>query len=152
MTTPFDKIAPAYAALWSETANGRAQREQVWQVFDRLFAPGQHVLDLGCGTGDDAIHLAGRGVHVVGIDASAAMVNEAVLKGVDAHHLSIEGIGSRPGQFDGVLSNFAALNCIADLQSVAATLAKLVTPGGHAALCVLSRFYWREWFTHPSRA
>src|SRR5689334_24179740 len=105
MTTPFDKIAPTYAALWTETANGRAQREQVWTVIDPLFAPGQRVLDLGCGTGDDAIHLASRGVYVVGIDASAAMVNEAVLKGVDAHHLSIEGISAMPGQFDGALSN-----------------------------------------------
>ncbi len=151
-TTPFDKIAPAYAALWSDTANGRAQREQVWQTIDRWFAPGQRVLDLGCGTGDDALHLAARAVVVHAIDASEPMVNEALLRGVNARPLTIEAISTLPGPFEGALSNFGALNCVADLPGVAVNLARLVTPGGHAAICVLSRFYWREWFTHPSRA
>ena len=45
----------------------------------RLY-PGARVLDLGCGTGDDARHLAERvapGGQVVGVDLSEAMVAEA---------------------------------------------------------------------------
>ncbi len=77
MTTPFDALAHSYNALWSETARGRDQRTAVWREIDGLFRPGDRVLDLGCGTGDDALHLAGLGVEVFGIDASAQMVEIA---------------------------------------------------------------------------
>jgi SAM-dependent methyltransferase len=42
--------------------------------------PGQHLLEVGCGTGEDARALAalvGPGGHVVGIDGSATMIAEA---------------------------------------------------------------------------
>jgi hypothetical protein len=53
----------------------------------------------------------------------------------------IEGIGelAAEGPFDGVFSNFAGLNCVADLHSVAGDLARLVKPGGRAVLCVFGR-------------
>lgn len=89
MTTPFDQLASAYAELWSDTARGRLQREQVWSMIDGLFGPGDRVLDLGCGTGDDAVHLMARGVEVVGIDASAPMVEIARSRGVDARVLDV---------------------------------------------------------------
>ena len=39
--------------------------------------PGERILDLGCGTGDNASAIAGRGARVLGVDASAAMVASA---------------------------------------------------------------------------
>jgi ubiquinone/menaquinone biosynthesis C-methylase UbiE len=48
--------------------------------FDLLaLADGDHVLDVGCGTGEDARSIAGRfpGVSVVGIDASEDKIGEA---------------------------------------------------------------------------
>lgn len=50
------------------------------------------MLDLGCGTGADAVHLAERGVEVVGIDPSAAMIELATRRadGLDF------GCGKRP--------------------------------------------------------
>jgi SAM-dependent methyltransferase len=153
VTTPFDAAAPSYAALWSDTPNGRAQREQVWRAIGALFRPGDRVLDLGCGTGDDALHLEQRGVQVTGIDASRAMVGEAVRRGVDARCLAIEDLARLDAApFDGALSNFAALNCVAELEPVAAELARRIVPGGFLALCVFSRFYPREWLARPSVA
>lgn len=38
---------------------------------------GKSVLDVGCGTGDNAIHLARRGYEVTGIDASRAAIKTA---------------------------------------------------------------------------
>ena len=74
MTTPFDVLAPSYNALWTDTPRGREQRAAVWREIDGLFHEGDRVLDLGCGTGDDALHLMGLGVEVLGIDAAPKMV------------------------------------------------------------------------------
>ncbi len=94
------------------------------------------MLDVGCGTGEDAAHLAARGVRVHAIDPSPAMIREASRRG----GFTTE-IGDAPaGRYDGVLSNFGALNCVADLPRVAAGIAGVLRPGGRAALCVMGRF------------
>ena len=151
MTTPFESIAPQYAALWSDTPRGRSQREQVWRVTDGLFHKGDRVLDLGCGTGDDAVHLMALGADVLGTDAAAGMIEIARRRGIHARHMAIEDLASLTGAFDGVLSNFGALNCVANLAETSAELARLVRPAGIVALCVISRFYWRGDWKHLAR-
>jgi hypothetical protein len=47
--------------------------------------------------------------------------------------------------FDGALSNFGALNCVADLGAAAAGLAACVRPGGVAVLCVMGPLVPWEW-------
>jgi len=148
MTSPFHQIAPQYARLWSDTSRGRAQREQVWRETKDLFHPGDHVLDLGCGTGDDAVHLMSRGVKVLGIDSEPAMVEIAQARGVDARQLAIEKVSSLDHLFDGVISNFGVLNCIANLGELSGDLSRLVRPRGMLALCVMSRFCWRVDWKH----
>ena len=148
MTSPFQQLAPQYAELWSDTPRGRGQREHVWKVIDGLFQPGDRVLDLGCGTGDDAVHLASLGIEVLGIDSAARMVEIARTRGVNARHMAIEGLGSLGGEFDGVVSNFGALNCVADLGEVRDALARLVGPQGRLALCLMNRYCWRNDWRH----
>lgn len=132
----FDQLAARYDELWSETAIGRQQRAAVWGRIDPLFRGGCRVLEIGCGTGMDAIHLMERGVAVYAIDASKEMVRMARLRGVDAHHLEAEDLGLVSGTFDGAISNFGALNCVSDLDGVAPALGRLVRSGGHVAICV----------------
>jgi len=150
MTSPFQQIAPRYAALWSDTPRGRAQRERVWRELDPLFNAGDRILDVGCGTGDDAVHLASCGVEVVGIDSASSMVEIACERGVDARQMAIEELsklaGELDGAFDGALSNFGALNCVANLCNVSDALAPMVRPHGMLALCVMSRYCWRNVF------
>lgn len=155
-SAPFDVVADEYDLRFTNSMIGRAQRESVWREMDRLFHPGQRVLEINCGTGVDALHLASRGIHVVACDASPGMV--AVARGrleastirnhVDFRVLAIEQIGQleKEGLHDGVLSNFSGLNCVADLQCVARDLARLVRPGGRALLCLFGRFCLWEMF------
>jgi SAM-dependent methyltransferase len=116
------------------------QREAVWQHIGAFFQPGQTALDLGCGTGEDALRLIEAGLLVRAIDASGEMVRIARDRGVDAEILPIENCGLLAGRFDAVLSNFGALNCVEDLESLRQPLARLVRPGGHMAICVIGRF------------
>jgi ubiquinone/menaquinone biosynthesis C-methylase UbiE len=155
----FDRIAGTYDEVFTDSAIGRAQRGIVWNEMDRVFLPGQRILEINCGTGVDALHLASRGVEVDACDASPGMIAQAKrraesssLRGrVRFRRLPTEDIGSLAceGPYDGVLSNFAGLNCVSDLDVVSRTLAGLVRPGGRAVLCVFGSFCLWEvlWYT-----
>ena len=136
----FDRVAPVYDKLWTGTAAGRLQREEVWRNITGLFPPGSHVLDLGCGTGDDALMLAARGVRVTGIDSSSEMVRIARARGVDARFLPIEQLCKQDGTFDHILSDFGVLNCIEGLDTLRVQLHRVVRPGGVLAIVLMSRF------------
>jgi ubiquinone/menaquinone biosynthesis C-methylase UbiE len=136
----FDRQAPRYDEAWTNTQTGRLQRNAVWSQIDPLIRRGDRILDLGCGTGEDAFHLADLGGQVLGVDASPEMVRVARRRGINARLLPIEGIHIFAVAFDLVLSNFGGLNCIRDLSALRATLGRLVRPGGHLALCLMSRF------------
>jgi ubiquinone/menaquinone biosynthesis C-methylase UbiE len=143
MTTAFDTLASRYDDLWTCSAVGRSQRSAVWRHIDPLFRPGDAVLDLGCGTGEDALHLMHAGLQVRAIDSSCEMVRIARSRGVEAYVLPIERINEIEGQFDGILSNFGALNCVARMDLLREPLARLVRPGGYLVICLIGRFcFW----------
>jgi ubiquinone/menaquinone biosynthesis C-methylase UbiE len=137
---PFDAIAPRYDELWTNTTAGRLQRDAVWRKLESYFRAGHHLLDLGCGTGEDALHLEQAGVRVSAFDASPGMVQVARERGIAANVLTLEDLDKLDGAFDGALSNFGALNCVAEPHRLRAPLARLIRPGGFLALCVIGRF------------
>jgi SAM-dependent methyltransferase len=136
----FDRIAARYDELWTCSPVGRLQREAVWRRLDTLFKDGDTLLDLGCGTGEDAVHFMRHGMSVRAIDASCEMVRIARSRGVDASVLDIEQLNRVQGCFDGVISNFGAFNCLANLHAIRPVLARLIRPGGHLAVCILGHF------------
>lgn len=151
---PFDSLAWAYDSSFCESAIGRRMRAATWRRMDAVFRPGQRVLELNCGTGEDAVHLGRRGVRVVATDRSQQMLDVARAKvrraGLGARvalqRLAIEQLSDlERGQFDGVLSNFGGLNCVEDVAWVADRLASLVRPGGTALLCVMGPVVPWEW-------
>jgi len=146
---PFDAIAEHYDDTFTTSKIGQAQRASVWKELKKIFHPGDRVLELGCGTGVDACFLAQRGVRVIACDASWQMIARAQHRidglrktpstPVSLHALRIEEIASlkETGPFDGVFSNFGALNCVADLRPLAARLATMLRPGGNALFCLM---------------
>jgi ubiquinone/menaquinone biosynthesis C-methylase UbiE len=136
----FDTLASRYDELWTRSAVGRSQRAAVWRRLDPLFEEGDSVLDLGCGTGEDALHLSHAGIRVHGLDKSEQMVRLACDRGVEASVLPIERLHELSGQYDGVISNFGALNCVSNLASLQEPLARLVRAGGSLVICIMGRF------------
>lgn len=137
--TAFDRVASSYQTLWSGTPAGETQREAVWRFIEPLFPSGSRILDIGCGVGDDAVALQARGVHVTGIDPSPEMVRIARERGIDANLGRAEDVESLDVPFDGILSNFGALNCVQHLAALREPLARLTHPGGWLAICLMGR-------------
>jgi ubiquinone/menaquinone biosynthesis C-methylase UbiE len=136
---PFDKLADRYDALWTRSLVGRCQREAVWRWLDPLIKPRHEILDLGCGTGEDALHFSKLGVQVQAIDASTDMVRIARSRGVNARSLRLERLDTMNGIFDGAISNFGVLNCVQNLEGVSRALSRLIHRGGFLALCLMGR-------------
>ncbi|MFH1084890.1 MAG: methyltransferase domain-containing protein [Chloroflexota bacterium] len=149
---PFDAAAPGYDQDFTDTTLGRWLRQTVLAEVARLFAPRQRVLELGCGTGQDAVWLAQRGVHVTATDVAPAMLAAAAEKAraagvADRIAFSLFDL-NRPAEaevarqvaepYDGVLANFGPLNCVADRRALADVLGRLVRPGGAVCLVVMN--------------
>jgi ubiquinone/menaquinone biosynthesis C-methylase UbiE len=147
----FDTLAGSYDQQWTHATAGRLQRQAVWRHLDKFVKPDHRALDLGCGTGEDALHLSRIGATVVALDASAAMVEIARRKGVDAHAMRIEDITGLSGSHDLVLSNFGAFNCVANLAELREPLLRLIRPGGHLAICFMARFCLWEFAWYAAR-
>lgn len=91
-------------------------------------APGEHILDLGCGDGVLTEKIATTGAKVVAVDAAPDMVAAACKRGLDARVL--------PGQdldfeavFDAVFSN-AALHWMRPPEKIIAGVYRALRPGG----------------------
>jgi SAM-dependent methyltransferase len=153
--TAFDAFAPDYDAGFTHTRLGQLLRPRVWHILAQQFTAGQHILELACGTGEDAIWLAQRGVKVTATDGSAEMVRATaakaqqfgVIERVQATQLSLQEMWDghlltthyalRTTQYDGTFSNFGGLNTIGDWRPLAENLAQLVRPGGKVVLVVM---------------
>lgn len=158
---PFDALAGDYDRSFTHSALGLTLRRAVWARLEFHFSACRRVLELGCGTGEDAVRLASLGVDVVALDSSAQMLRIAAAKAraagcthrIEFLHLAMEDIATLPAQrlFDGVFSNFGALNCACDLTAVANELARRLPPGAPLLWTPMGRHVPWEWLWYLVR-
>lgn len=150
---PFDTVAADYDREFSESWLGRALRGIVRSRLAESFKAGDRILELNCGTGEDAVWLAQQGIEVVATDVSNQMLAITERK-VSRHGLSGKvqtkqldlvrpELDSFATKFDGAFSNFGGLNCVADLRPVAEMLREAVKPCGKLIFVIMSR--WCAW-------
>ena len=152
----FDQMAEEYDDVFTRSMIGRAQRDAVWNILSRTFKSGDHVLELNCGTGEDALFLARNSISVTACDASEKMIqiasNRMHAEASDApiwfNLLPTERVLQlQPTtMFDGVFSNFSGLNCVPDLKQTAEDLATLLPPNAPLLVCLSTRFCAWEMF------
>lgn len=162
MDSPFDKIAQSYDSLFTETVIGKLQRNIVWNYLDENFYADDHlkVLELNCGTGEDAVFFARKGFRVTATDVSDGMlkVTEDKIKRFGFHsQVEVKKADiNNPADlnfdknFDLVFSNFGGLNCIGknSLEELSKTLKNKLNKHGRIIfvimpkLCLWESFYF----------
>jgi SAM-dependent methyltransferase len=156
----FDAIAERFDERFTPWLSVAAQRRVVQTELAQNFPPGARLIEIGGGTGEDALWLAERGRQVLLTDASPRMVRIASAKfgdraGVRAETCAAENLVDLANRvetpFDGAYSNFAGLNCVSDLGPFAAGLAKLLRPGAPALLVIFGCFCPGEWLVEAVR-
>ncbi len=146
----FDRIAETYDSEFTTSMIGRSQREAVWRKATTVFRSASRILELNCGTGEDALFLARQGHVVTACDASWRMIelarerksNEAPRAAINFVVLRSEHLHQLPQteQFNAVFSNFSGLNCVADLSAVSRQLLERLDSGAPLLLCLSTRF------------
>jgi SAM-dependent methyltransferase len=150
----FDQAAQSYDPHYQANPVMAWLRDESLQVLRTTFAPGSQLLEIGCGTGDEALALGRAGYRVVATDISAAMIETAQAKaepgaaGVQWLVLPAGQLANLlgrygPGSFDGAYASFGALNCEPDLDRAAAAVSDLLRPGAPFVCSVMNR--WCAW-------
>lgn len=145
----FDGVAATYDGPQGNNDLIQRMRDITWARIEAMFPPGARLIDLGCGTGIDALHFAQSGLRVHATDWSAAMVERAADRAAaapsgaltaeraGAHDLS--ALVARGERFDGAYSNFGPLNCIDDLTVTSRHLGAMMDPGARCLFTVIGR-------------
>jgi len=94
-------------------------------------APGERILDVGCGTGHLTAKISHAGATVVGVDASADMIAQARANypHIDFRVADVTALALDDAQFDAVFSN-AVLHWVPNADAAANGIFRALRPGG----------------------
>lgn len=161
MQAPFDAAAPTYDEDFTHSRIGRLQRQRVWAHLESILPQlaGKNILELNCGTGEDALWFAKRGYHVLATDVSEAMLditrNKAAADGL-GDYITIRrldlvngiGEGAEAQKFDLIFSNFGGLNCLPPdkLQLLLEGVHHRLKPNGRFVAVIMPKYCLWELF------
>jgi ubiquinone/menaquinone biosynthesis C-methylase UbiE len=136
----FDELDEAPLIQWT--------RGRVREAVMRWLQPGNHLLEINCGTGIDSFWFAEQGLRVTATDDAPGMLVElerklALSKEPRIEHrrcsfLELDRLD--PLRADAVLSNFGGINCTDRLSDVLRGIDARLVPGGICALVIMPRF------------
>lgn len=140
----FNEAAAGYDRWFDSPLGAFADRVERRAIFE-LLAPevGQLILDVGCGTGRDALELARRGVRTVGVDPSMAMLAVARARrgsvgGPSYVRAAGEALPFPTGAFDAVVI-VTTLEFTSDPDALLREVARVTRVGGRIVVGVLGR-------------
>ena len=150
--TGFDDLAPSY----DTDIAGNEITIRMRKIFRRAlldaFHPGERVIEIGCGTGIDALWLVEQGLEVVATDISQGMVDRVAEKAramglrssllcrkLAAKDIGVLGQEFGLESFDGAYSHAGALNMEPELARVPAQLGPLLREHSPFVCSVINR-------------
>jgi ubiquinone/menaquinone biosynthesis C-methylase UbiE len=161
MGVPFDHIASSYDSMFTRSAIGQLQRKRVWIYLEAIMPQlkGYEMLELNCGTGEDAILFGEKGFNIIATDISQEMLKVTFKKAeqfsmqnrISSHYLDLDSFDETlfDKKFDLVFSNFGGLNCInpQSLQTLIKKLPSILNPGGRFVGVLMPKFCaWETFF------
>lgn len=157
----FDSYSGNYDAHFTGSRTGWLQRKRVWK-FLRRFSPNDfpRILELNCGTGEDAVWLSKAGFQVTATDLSEGMISvtkekaAAAKSGLRALRADVRAVAEqlKGEKFNMVFSDFGGLNCLSpdELKMFSQKLPGLLQPGAKLVFVVMGtncrweKFYYRR--------
>ena len=149
--TAFDAMAADYDLREADNPVMRLMRKRSLEILERTFPQRARLLDVGCGTGTEAIWLTQRGRIVFGVDLSPQMLDALAhraaaldvqvptrLLGAGDLTQLVDDAGE--ASFDGAYSSFGPLNAEPSLGPPLHALSRLVRPRGRIVLSVMNRW------------
>lgn len=145
----FDSVAADYDGPRGNNALIQDMRGEMWHWLDTAFAPGRRLIDIGCGTGLDAVRMAQMGHQVTATDWSPEMAQRTRERATREHltdRVRVLALGAHElhkldgqGIYDGAYSNLGPLNCVPALGDVSRECARLLRPNGMLVFTVIGR-------------
>jgi ubiquinone/menaquinone biosynthesis C-methylase UbiE len=115
----------------------------------QFLKPSSNILELNCGTGEDAIFFANKGHNILATDLSEGMLtqlkskirNGAYDNKISTAQCSFTTLDQLPAfEADHIFSNFGGLNCTGELAESLRQMDALLKPGGKITLVIISKF------------
>jgi ubiquinone/menaquinone biosynthesis C-methylase UbiE len=146
----FNKQASLFDTLYRDNPIIQYKRSRVREHVMQYLQPGNRMLELNAGTGEDATFFAEQGIHIHATDISEGML-EILQNKIERHGLqhmvskelrsftALQSLNDK-GPFDLIFSNFAGLNCTGQLDKVLKSFHQLLKPGGTIVLVIMPPF------------
>lgn len=140
----FDTYAREYDLHFTNTLTGKAQRHIVHDYLVQHLQKNLDVLEINCGTGEDALFISQRCKSVLATDQSGGMIAVAREKlrhsgQAEARILDINHIHSLDKTFDLLFSNFGGINCLNknELEQLSKNANLLLKENGEAIFVIM---------------
>jgi ubiquinone/menaquinone biosynthesis C-methylase UbiE len=149
----FDNQSVVFDSLYKGNDIIEYKRQRVRQHIVNYLQNESNILELNCGTGEDALFFASLGHRVHATDISEGMLSilsQKMERNNEKLSISFEKCSynnlvelTNKGPYDFIFSNFGGLNCTGQLQEVLKMVDSLLKPGGTVCLVIISKFcFW----------
>ncbi|MCG2610856.1 class I SAM-dependent methyltransferase [Flavobacterium sp. SM15] len=148
MNASFDIAAQNYDVTFTHSVIGKLQRDLVYgHLSNILKKESKTILEINCGTGEDAIWMAKQDFSVIATDISSEMIsvakNKSNLKNLSFQQADINNLSEvfPNSKFELIFSNFGGLNCLTktELAAFFKSATELLTENGRLILVVMPK-------------
>lgn len=154
MAAPFDHIASSYESIFSRKASSKLQCRHVWNYLEKVFPElyGLEMLELNCGSGEEALMFSDKGYNIIATDLSAELQKVTQQKvenysgpsRISPQYVDLDTLDESMFQkkYDLIFSNFGGLNSMSpeSLQQLFEKIPLLLKPGGRFVSIVMPKF------------